>query len=156
TRRSAARSSPAPHLEGTGAPAGGGTDAVALGRRVRHHRRAAGLTLAQLAERVGLSTSALSLLENGRREPRISTLSALAAALGVDVQQLLDAGPPSRRAALEVRWERAQRSPGFESLGIPEVRVGPGLPDDALEALVGLYESVVGLQQQRAATPEFA
>jgi XRE family transcriptional regulator, fatty acid utilization regulator len=148
--------SPTPSLEDTASHAGGGTDAVALGRRLRHHRRQAGLTLAQLASRVGVSTSALSLIENGRREPRVSTLSALAGALDVEVQQLLDGGPPSRRAALEVRWERAQRSPGFDSLGIPAVRVGPGLPDDALEALVGLYETVVGLQQQRAATPEFA
>ncbi|RIK14566.1 MAG: XRE family transcriptional regulator [Acidobacteria bacterium] len=147
---------PSPHLEGTAEPPAGGDDPVALGRRLRHHRRAAGLTLAELGGRVGLSASALSLMENGRREPRVSTLGALAAALGVEVQQLLTGGPPSRRAALEVRWERAQRSPGFDSLGIPEVRVGAGLPDDALEALVGLYETVVGLQQQRAATPEFA
>lgn len=147
---------PADHLEGAEEAAPGAVDPVALGRRLRHHRREAGLTLAALAQRVGLSPSALSLLENGRREPRVSTLSSLAEALGVTVPELLSAAPPSRRAALEVRWERAQRSPGFESLGIPEVRVGPTLPHDALEALVGLYESVVGLQQQRAATPEFA
>lgn len=132
------------------------TDAVALGRRVRHHRRAAGLTLAQLGERVRLSASALSLIENGRREPRVTTLTDLAHALGVEVSALLSGGAPSRRSALEVRWERAQRSPGFEGLGIPAVRVGPGLPDDALEALVGLHETVAGLQQQRAATPEYA
>lgn len=53
-------------------------------------------------------------------------------------------------------WERAQRAPGFESLGIPPVRVGPGLPTDAIEALVGMYETVTGLQHQRAATPEYA
>lgn len=148
--------SPAPHLDDTAAPTSGASDPVALGRRLRHHRREAGLTLAALAGRVGLSASALSLIENGKREARVSVLAALAETLGVDVQDLLTGGPPSRRAALEVRWERAQRSPGFESLGIPEVRVGPGLPDDALEALVGLYETVVGVQQQRAATPEFA
>ena len=95
--------SPTPALEATEAP-GGGTDPVSIGRRVRHHRRAADLTLAQLADRVGLSTSALSLLENGRREPRVTTLTAIAAALGVDLGQLLEGGPPTRRAALEVRW----------------------------------------------------
>jgi transcriptional regulator with XRE-family HTH domain len=133
-----------------------GSDPVALGRRLRHHRREAGRTLADVAGRAGMSASALSLLENGRREAKVSTLTALAGALGVDVQQLLSPGAPSRRASLEVRWERAQRSPGFETLGIPSVRVGPGLPDDALEALVGLYESVVGQQQLRTATPEYA
>ena len=135
---------------------GAGSDAVTVGRRLRHHRRRLGLTLAELGERVGLSTSALSLIENGRREPRVSTLGTLATALQVDTSALLSGAAPTRRDALEVRWERAQRAEGFETLGIPQVRVGAGLPDDALEALVGLYETVVGLQQQRAATPEFA
>lgn len=149
---------PSTRLESTHGTAGGGSgsDPVAVGRRVRHHRREAGMTLADVASEVGLSPSALSLIENGRREARVSTLGDLARALRVDVGALLSGGAPSRRTALEVRWERAQRSEGFESLGIPQVRAGAGLPDDALEALVGLYETVVGLQQQRAATPEFA
>ncbi|HAN85704.1 MAG TPA: XRE family transcriptional regulator, partial [Micrococcus luteus] len=37
-------------------------DAVALGRRVRHLRKQAGLTLDQLAERTGVSGSHLSLV----------------------------------------------------------------------------------------------
>ena len=147
---------PSQRLDGTEPGASGAADPVSVGRRVRHARRAAGLTLAAVAERAGLSASALSLIENGRREARPSTLERVAGALGADLTALLSGGPPSRRAALEVRWERAQRAEGFQTLGIPAVRVGPGLPDDALEALVGLYESVVGLQQQRAATPEFA
>ncbi|WP_151525194.1 XRE family transcriptional regulator [Serinicoccus kebangsaanensis] len=147
---------PAERLDSTELSPGGAADPVAVGRRIRHHRRAAGLTLADVAARVELSTSALSLIENGRREARASTLERIAGALGLDLGALLTGGAPSRRAALEVRWERAQRAEGFQTLGIPPVRVGPGLPDDALEALVGLYESVVGLQQQRAATPEFA
>ena len=75
---------PSARLEGTadGSTAGSG-DPVALGRRLRHHRREAGLTLAALAGRTGLSASALSLIENGRREARVSTLTALAQALGV-------------------------------------------------------------------------
>ncbi|PZU48105.1 MAG: XRE family transcriptional regulator [Arsenicicoccus sp.] len=147
---------PSERLESAEPDASGAADPVSVGRRVRHHRRAAGLTLAEVAARTAMSSSALSLIENGRREARVSTLQQLATALGTDLSALVSGGSPSRRAALEVRWERAQRGEGFQTLGIPPVRVGPGLPDDALEALVGLYESVVGLQQQRAATPEFA
>lgn len=132
------------------------SDPLALGRRLRHHRREAGLTLDALAARVGLSASALSLIENGKREPRVTLLSGLAEALGTDLASLLSGGAPTRRAALEVRWERAQRSPGFEALGIPRVKVGPGLSDEALEALVGMHEAVQSLQQQRATTPEYA
>lgn len=137
-------------------PGDAGLDPVALGRRIRHHRRASGLTLEHLGNRVGLSASAISLIENGKREPRIGVLTAIATALGVGPADLLSAVPPSRRAALEVRWERAQRSAGFESLGIPPVKPGPGLGDEALEALVGLHEAVQSLQEQRAATPEYA
>ncbi len=152
---------PSVRLDGTepgssGGAVGGAQDPFAVGRRIRHHRKQAGLTLDALSARVGLSASALSLIENGRREARVSTLGEVARALGVEVTALLTGGPPTRRAALEMRWERAQRSDGFETLGIPQVRAGSGLPDEALEALVGLYETVAGLQQQRAATPEFA
>ena len=148
---------PAEGVDATGdEPTPTGGDTLALGRRVRHLRRERGLTLAELGEKVGLSASALSLIENGRREPRVTALTGLAEALGCDVPTLLSPSQPTRRSTLEVRWERAQRSAGFDTLGIPAVRVGPGLPDDALEALVGLHENVVMLQRQRAATPEFA
>ena len=56
-------------------------DLVTLGQRLRHFRNAAGLTLDQLGERVGVAGSQLSLMENGRREPRVTLLSSLAEAL---------------------------------------------------------------------------
>jgi transcriptional regulator with XRE-family HTH domain len=40
-----------------------------------------GLTLDALGERVGLSASAVSLIESGKREAKVSTLAALADAL---------------------------------------------------------------------------
>ena len=46
-----------------------GIDLVTFGQRLRHLRRVRGLTLTELGERVGRAPSALSLLENGRREP---------------------------------------------------------------------------------------
>src|SRR5660398_298044 len=82
------------------------TDLSTLGRRVRHFRAAAGLTLAQLGADVGVAASQLSLIENGRREPRISLLSALADRLGVPLQDVLDASPPNERAAFEIALER--------------------------------------------------
>ena len=77
----------------------GVVDPVALGRRVRHHRRQAGLTLAQLGEKVGLSASALSLLENGRREPKVSVLADVALA-GTLLPGIVKAVFPARRAGL--------------------------------------------------------
>ena len=86
-------------------------DLVTLGRRVRHLRRARGLTLEQLGAAVGRAPSQLSMIENGRREPRLTLLHGLASALGVAVEELLAVEPPSRRAAMEIERERAQRDP---------------------------------------------
>jgi len=134
----------------------GGVDALTLGRRVRHLRRARGWTLARLGEAAGMSPGQLSLVENGRREPRLSQLQRLAAALGSTATALLAPEPPSRRAALEIAWERAQRSDLYAGLGLPELRVGPRTPTDVVEALVGLYDEVVRRATITAATPEEA
>jgi XRE family transcriptional regulator, fatty acid utilization regulator len=72
-----------------GVPPAGLLDTVTLGQRLRHLRRARGLTLAQLATKVGGASSALSMIENGRREPRLSLLQAVAAALDVSLGELL-------------------------------------------------------------------
>src|SRR5580692_10860999 len=88
-----------------------GLDLATFGQRLRHLRRAANLTLAELGERVGRAPSALSLLENGRREPKLSLIESLAKALSVPVSDLLSRQPPSRRAQLEVALAEAQRDP---------------------------------------------
>ena len=60
-----------------------------LGALIREHRRAAGLTQRQLAQRSGLSVAAVRDLEQGRsRRPRRGSLDALARALGLDARQL--------------------------------------------------------------------
>lgn len=129
---------------------------LTVGRRVRHLRRLHGLTLDGLGTQVGLSASALSLIENGKREPKLTVLAALAEALGTDVPGLIADKAPSRRAALEIELEGFQRSAGFETLGIPAVRIGPRLPMEALEALVGMHQTIATIQAERAATPEQA
>lgn len=49
---------------------------------VRHLRAGAGLTQAQLAERIGTTQSAVSRWEKGHDEPRLSTITVIAAACG--------------------------------------------------------------------------
>lgn len=131
-------------------------DAFTLGRRVRHLRTERGLTLDALGRRVGVTASLLSLVENGRREPRLPLLRGLADALGVTVADLLDAEPPSRRAELEIALDRAQRSPGFARLALPGVRPGRTLPLAVLEHLVGLHQELARRDLEAVATPEEA
>ena len=116
-------------------------DPLVFGRRLHHLRRRAGLTLSQLGEVVGRPASYLSQLENGHREPRISMVEQLAAALGCSAAELLDAEPPSRRAALEVAATRLQDHPRYRALQLPFIR--PSSADDAvLETIVGLFEAL--------------
>ena len=60
-----------------------------LGKRVRAARVAAGLTQAALGEALGVSHTQIARWETGRAEPRIAALLKLAAALVVEVNQLI-------------------------------------------------------------------
>jgi transcriptional regulator with XRE-family HTH domain len=62
--------------------------------RLRELRLKAGLTQARLADLAGLHISAVTRFEQGWREPSLSTAGALAAALGVKVDDLL--APPTQ------------------------------------------------------------
>jgi len=119
-------------------------DPRVFGRRLRHLRRQQGLTLEALGAAVDRPASYLSQLENGHREPRLSTVNSLAAALDVSPGELLDPEPPSRRAALEVRLGRLQDDPGYQALRLPYLRPSARLDDAALEHLVALAELAFG------------
>lgn len=54
-----------------------------VGEYVRSLRSSAGLTQQELADRVGISASMLSLIESARREPTIRLLKDIARVLGI-------------------------------------------------------------------------
>ncbi|GAA2742345.1 ATP-binding protein [Kitasatospora cinereorecta] len=58
--------------------------AGSFGALLREHRLRAGWTQEELAERSGVSPHAISVLETGRRQPRLSSVAWLATALGLD------------------------------------------------------------------------
>lgn len=131
-------------------------DLISLGRRLRHARKRAGMTLEQLAAEVRTVPSQLSLMENGKREPRLSQLNQLAAALGTSRDALLSEKPPSRRAALEIEVERTQRGPLYAALGLPAVRLSSRLPLEVLESIAALQRQLAQRMEEQAATPEEA
>ncbi|MBK5250405.1 MAG: helix-turn-helix domain-containing protein [Actinomycetales bacterium] len=148
---------PIPLSEGAEVAEDSPSDALTLGRRIRHFRTRQRLTLRELATAVDSTTSQLSLVENGRREPRLSLLKAVAAAVGVELGDLLaPEPPPNRRAELEIELERAQRSPLFAGLGVARVRPGRTLPMDALESLVALHAELTRRATEAITTPEEA
>jgi transcriptional regulator with XRE-family HTH domain len=117
----------------------------ALGHMIRQRRQARRITLGELARRIGISAATLSLVERGRTNPSIGTLTAVADALGISLADLFgqvrrsstdpvirrEAQPvfqtrPGVRRRLVVRDERADvelaensYAPGSSSADLP-------------------------------------
>ncbi len=117
-------------------------DPVVLGRRIRHFRKQAGMTLDQLGERTGKPAPYLSLLENGKKEPRLKFVLELAAALDVELQELVSPHPPTRRDELEITLTRSQESALFESLELPALKPTAKMDDETLTHIVGVHEAL--------------
>ena len=130
-----------------------GLDLAMFGQRLKHARRAKGLTLADLGAKVGRTPSVLSLIENGKREPRLSLVEQLAAALGVPVTELLKKQPPSRRAQLEIALEQAQHDPSYTALGLPRAPGGHPRADRRARAPGRAGQRVAGAALQADRDP---
>ncbi|RQP12954.1 MAG: XRE family transcriptional regulator [Microbacteriaceae bacterium] len=131
-------------------------DSLTIGRRIRQLRLDRGMTLEALASELGRAISQVSLIENGKRELKLSELQKLARILGTTVDDLLTQEPPSKRAALEIALERAQRGPLFQSLGLGPLPIRKSLSDEAIETILALHDELGRLHRERAATPEEA
>lgn len=131
-------------------------DPLTVGRAIRLRRRERGLTLDQLSAATGVSPSALSLIENGRREPRLTQLDSIAGALDTPTAELLSAEPLDERSRLEVELARAQDSALFRELGLPAVAASRALPLPILQTLVGLHRELRRRAALSIATPEEA
>jgi len=127
-------------------------DAMMFGRRVRELRRERYLTLAQLGAKVGKHASYLSLVENGRREPTLKVVQALATAFQVSLPVLLSVNSLTRRSSLELELEGIQRDPLYGGLGLGHLSPTARTPDDTLEHIVALFREVKRLATTRAET----
>lgn len=80
-----------------------------LGRNVAARRKQMGLTQAQLAERVKVSTETIGRLETGTSVPSLSRIEQVAVALGVELHVLLrfSQGDGARERALDRLWRIA-------------------------------------------------
>ncbi len=131
-------------------------DQLTIGRRIRELRTARGMTLDALSGAIGRAPSQLSIIENGRRELKIGELQKLSRALGVSLDALLEPEAPSKRAALEIALERAQRGPLYATLGLPALPVRKTLSDEAIVTILALHDELQRLHRERALTPEEA
>lgn len=81
---------------------------IEVGHRFRQARLARDLSLDQLAQLTGISAPALSLIETGKRDPRLTTLSRIADALRLPLAGFLD---PSEQG---VQTEQAASVGGYD------------------------------------------
>ncbi|MFD6697859.1 MULTISPECIES: helix-turn-helix domain-containing protein [unclassified Microbacterium] len=131
-------------------------DALTIGRRIRQLRTAAGLTLEQLATAIDRAPSQVSMIETGKREPKLTQLQLIARVLDTTIDQILAEQPLDERAAMEIAVERAMKGQTFQALGIAPFRISKTVPDEALRALLALHGEIDKLRDERAATPEEA
>jgi transcriptional regulator with XRE-family HTH domain len=85
---------------------------VEVGSRIRGARLAAGLNLQQLARLTGVSIGALSQIETGKRDVRLTTLARIAAALRQTPAALL--GSPAEAWAGEREQAPLPGSEGYD------------------------------------------
>lgn len=70
---------------------------VDVGHRLREIRTEHGLSIRALAEQSGLNVNTLSMIENGKTSPSVSTLQQAAVALNVPITEFFtDESPPQR------------------------------------------------------------
>lgn len=80
-----------------------------LGERIAALRRAAGMNQSQLAQKLKISASAVGMYEQGRREPSLDTLVAMAETFGVSIDFLVTGKPatePEQQAINDLLLER--------------------------------------------------
>jgi len=111
----------------------------AVGVRVRELREARGLSLRALSDRCGLSINAISLIERGRSSPTVSSLHALAAALGVPIVDLFQAA--EARGVVVVARDRRL---GHDEDGVRMESLGTGLRDQQLAPFLFTLEPGAG------------
>jgi transcriptional regulator with XRE-family HTH domain len=66
----------------------------ALGERLRRRRQEAGLSLRELARRIGVSASLISQIETDKVQPSVATLYALVRELGGSFDEIMFGEPP--------------------------------------------------------------
>ncbi len=104
-----------------------------LGHRIRDLRRAKGLTIAELSQRIDRSVGWLSQIERGKSEVSISALQQISAVLEVQIAWFFDSAqaPPPEELGLVLRRGN-RRKLDFHGSGVHEEILSPTLSGQLL------------------------
>lgn len=126
---------------------------ISLHETLRPLRQRAGLTQAQLAERLGVSDRAVSRWENASALPDVTLLPALAMHLHVSVDALLGVDSLRRQAAIDAALAACSDAmqQGDAPAAVSAVRAALAAWPDEPELMVALARALMGLHTQEAA-----
>jgi transcriptional regulator with XRE-family HTH domain len=106
-----------------------------IGSRIRTIREQRKLSLRALAEKCKLSTNAISLIERGENSPTVSSLHALATALGVKITNFFE--ETHNQAVVFVKSDQRLRTEGD---GLATESLGIGLHNQQIEPFLVIVE----------------
>ena len=95
---------------------------VHVGSLIRRERQRQGLSLRELARRVGVSASMLSQVETDRTRPSVSTIYAIATELGISIDGLLSDGDGDAAGAAGGSRRGPASAPALDELACQLVR----------------------------------
>lgn len=114
-----------------------------VGTKIRQLRKRRGLSLRALAERSGLSSNAISLIERGENSPTVSSLRQLANALEVPIVTFF------RDEAAEMTvFVKRGRGAKSQAEGTTIESLGTGLADQRLEPFLVTVEPGAGVADE--------
>jgi transcriptional regulator with XRE-family HTH domain len=126
-------------MSGDEGASGGVVPMEVLGARLRRARVDRGWTLADLAEQSGLSTSFLSLVENGSSDISMGRLARLLDPLALSLTDLTDVAPASPQDPVEREVRRTGDHPVLATpSGVHTVVLGRSATHGALRVLITL------------------
>ena len=110
---------------------------VNVGRRLRELRAERDLSIRALAEKSSLAINTLSLIENGKTSPSVSTLQQIAAALDVPITAFFETNTPSTK----IVYTKADSRPSADFAHGTLADLGAGMADPAVQPFVITLES---------------
>jgi transcriptional regulator with XRE-family HTH domain len=105
---------------------------IDVGGRLRAIRANQGLSIRALAERSGLNVNTLSLIENGKTSPSVSTLQVLAQSLAVPISAFFESVRGEQKITYQKNGKRPQAA--FTHGNIQDL--GAGMPRFGAEPLI--------------------
>ncbi len=118
---------------------------VLVANRIKSYRQKKGYSLRALAEHSGLNINTLSLVENGKSSPSVSTLQQLALALKVPIAAFFEAEPVEQKIVFTKAGIQSQDSFGKVRMQ----NLGKNLAKNVVQPFVVTLQSGMGSSEQR-------